>query len=74
MLLQKTCIKANGSLLRAQREIKKYVISRGSCGLCATIHQHIELPYAQDAFPLQNIDFQQDNNIYNSVSIIIPQQ
>lgn len=24
--------------------------------------------------PVQNIDFQQDNNIYNPVTIIIPQQ
>lgn len=49
------------------------MISRGSYDLCTTIHQHIELPYAPDAFPVQNIDFQQDNNIYNSVSIIIQQ-
>lgn len=29
--------------------------------------------YAPDAFPVQNIGFQQNSNIYNSVSIIRPQ-
>lgn len=73
MLSQRTwicVIKANRSLHRGQREIRKY----GSYDLCTTTHQHIELPYAPDAFLVQNIDFQQDNHIYNSVSIIIPPQ
>lgn len=76
MVSQRTCIcliKANRSLHRGQREIRKYVIIRGY-DLCITIHQQIELSYALDGFFVQNIDFQQDNHVSNLVSIIIPPQ